>query len=93
MTNFIASIAAAISTTVNAIKVQRSRAEALKAIRGVRASVRSHGARPEPKSSFANGKGLVWGSSKFQAVSLEIRDRLEQDTDNVKWSAVCTHAH
>lgn len=89
MTNFIASIASVFAT----IKLQRSRAKALKAIRGVRASVRSHGARPEPKSSFANGKGLVWGSSKFQAVSLEIRDRLEQDTDNVKWSAVCTHAH
>lgn len=89
MTNFIASIAFSIAS----FKLQRSRATALKAIRRVRASVRTCGARPEPMTSFAIGKGLVWGTSKYQAVSLEIRDRLEQDTDDVKWSAVCTHAH
>ena len=92
MTNFIASIAAAISTTVNAIKVQRSRAEALKAIRGVRASVRSHGARPEPKTSFAVGGNLVWGSSKYQAVDISIRDCRAEDTNDRKWGGTCTHA-
>ncbi len=89
MTNFIASIA----STFASFKLQRSRAKALKAIRGVRASVRAAGVRPEPKSSFANGKGLVWGSSKFQAVDLSVRDRLAEDTNDCKWSAVCTHAH
>ena len=88
MTNFIASIVAAVKT----FNLQRSRAKALKAIRGVRASVRAVGIRPEPKSSFAIGKGLVWGSSKFQAVDLSIRDRLAEDTNDCKWSAVCTHA-
>ena len=89
MTNIVSSIVAAI----NSFKLQRSRARALKQIRSVRASVRACGARPEPKSAFAVGKGLVWGANKFQAVSLEIRDSRTQDTDNCKWAATCTHAH
>ena len=88
MTNFIASIASVFA----AIKLQRSRAKALKAIRGVRASVRSHGARPEPKTSFAVGGNLVWGSSKYQAVDISIRDCRAEDTNDRKWGGTCTHA-
>lgn len=89
MTNFIASIASAIAS----FKVQRSRAIALKNIRNVRASVRACGARPEPGTAFSVGKGLVWGSSKHQAVDISIRDRRAQDTDECKWGGTCTHAH
>lgn len=87
-TSFIASIVATVIT----FNLQRSRARALKVIKSTRASVRAGGARPEPKSSFAVGKGLVWGSSKYQAVDISIRDLRAQDTDNCKWSGTCTHA-
>lgn len=87
-----ATIVASIVATVNTFKLQRSRAKALKMIKSTRANVRAAGARPEPKSSFAVGKGLVWGSSKFQAVDLAIRDRRAEDTDERKWAGTCTHA-
>ena len=89
MTNFIASIAAAFTS----FKLQRSRARALKLIKSTRASVRASGARPEPGTSFAVGKNLVWGSSKYQAIDLAIRDSRTQDTDERKWAGTCTHAH
>ncbi len=88
MTNFIASIIAAVNT----FNLQRSRARALKLIKSTRAGVRAAGARPEPGTSYAVGKGLVWGSSKYQAVDLAIRDRRAKDTDNCKWGGTCTHA-
>ena len=89
MTNFIASIA----STFASFKLQRSRAAALKLIKSTRAGVRAAGARPEPGSSFAVGKNLVWGSSKFQAVDLSVRDRRAEDTNERKWGGTCTHAH
>lgn len=88
MTNLFSSIA----TAFNAAKLQRSRAAALRLIKSTRANVRAAGARPEPMTAFAVGKGLVWGSSKFQAVSLDIRDARANDTDERKWAGTCTHA-
>lgn len=87
-----ATVFAPVTAAVNTFKLQRSRAKALKAIRNIRASVRAAGAQPEPMSSFAIGKGLVWGSSKFQAVSLDVRNRWAEDTKKSKWVATCTHA-
>ena len=89
MTNFIASIA----STFASFKLQRSRAAALKHLRRIRSQVRGHGAQPAPGTAFATAKGLVWGTSKFQAVDLAIRDRRTSDTDKSKWTAACTHAH
>ncbi len=85
-------IIASIASTFAAIKLQRSRAKALKIIKSTRANVRTCGARPEPGTAFAVGKGLVWGSSKYQAVDLSIRDRRAEDTDERKWAGTCTHA-
>lgn len=88
MTNLFASIVVAF----NAVMLQRSRAKALKIIKSTRANVRTCGARPEPGTAFAVGKGLVWGSSKYQAVDLSIRDCRAEDTDERKWAGTCTHA-
>lgn len=88
-----ATIVASIVAGFNAVKLQRSRAAALRRIRDIRKHVRASGARPAAGTTFATAKGLVWGTSKFQAVDLELRGNWTERPDNGKWVAVCTHAH